>query len=104
MSLSVTLYEAEISLDWDGDTKVSFLILLIKTLFLVGNPSILVLGVMERQTMLPSLLCFVSRLVCPTQILNTILTNILFPLGKMIVANKLHYVKPVLLEKKERYI
>ena len=46
----------------------------------------LALGAMKRQTLLPSLLwiCLLSRLVYPTLTLNTILTNIFFPLGKMI--------------------
>ena len=44
--------------------------------------------VMKRQILLPSLLwiCLVSRLVCPALILYIILTNIFFPLGKMIGA------------------
>ena len=58
----------------------------IKTLPFVGYPVMLALRAMKRQTLLPSLLwsCLVSRLVYLTLTLNTILTNILFPLGKMI--------------------
>ena len=44
------------------------------------------LGVMKGQTLLPSLhwICRVPRLVYPIMILNTVSTNILFPLRKMI--------------------
>ena len=68
--------------------KCFFLIFImpIKTLPFVGYPVMLALRAMKRQTLLPSLLwsCLVSRLVYLTLTLNTILTNILFPLGKMI--------------------
>ena len=42
-------------LDWDGETKVSFLIFTIKTLLFVGYLAILILDVTKRQTLLPSL-------------------------------------------------
>ena len=66
--------------------KRGFLNFANKHIIFVAYQAISALEVMKRQTMLPSLLwiCLVSRLVCPTLILNTILTNIFFPLGKMI--------------------
>ena len=86
MSPSFTSYEAGTSPDWDGDTKVSFLILPKKTLFFVGYPSIMALRAMKRQTFLPSVhwICLVPRLVYPIVILNILSANIFFPLGKMI--------------------
>ena len=60
-----TVYEGGTYLDWDGDTKVCVLeLLLIKTLLFYEYPAILALGAMKRQTLLPSLLwiCLVSNL------------------------------------------
>ena len=66
--------------------RLSFNILPRKTFCIVGYPAILALGAMKRQTLLPSLLwiCLMSRWMYPTQILNTLLTNIFFLLGKMV--------------------
>ena len=71
-----TIYEAGKSLD----TKVSFKRLPIKTLFFVGYPAILALGVMKMQTLLPSLpwICLVSKLVYPILILNNAMVEITF--------------------------
>ena len=63
---------------------MAFLLLLshlpIKTLYFVGYPAILALGIMIIQTLLPNLhwSCFVPRLVYPILILNIKLTSILF--------------------------
>ena len=76
------------NIPWSGwwYESVSLQILPIKSLLFVGYPAVLALGAMKMQTLLPSLLwiCLVLRLVYPSLILNTILTNIFFPLGKMI--------------------
>ena len=101
MSPSFTVYEAGTFLDRDGDTKVClFFILPIMTLLFVGDPAMLPLRAMKRQTLLPSLLwiCLVSRLGYSTLTLNSILTNIFFPQDDWngAVTNKLHSVKPFL--------
>ena len=87
MSPSFTIYEAGTFVDWDGDSKrCLFFILPKKTLFCVGYPAILALGVMKGQTMLPSLhwIRRMTRLVHPIMILNIVSINIFFALGKMI--------------------
>ena len=57
LQASQYIYKAGISLDWDGDMKVCRLFYFpIKTLFFVGHPTILALGVTKWQTLLPNLL------------------------------------------------
>ena len=101
MPTTLTVYEAGTSLDWDGDTKVSFLYLPIKTFF-VGYSAILALGAMKRQTLLPSLpwICLIWRLMYPILIFKQHINQYIFCTWQSdwngAVTNKLHSVKPVL--------
>ena len=87
-----TICEAGTSLDWDDDPKGGiFLKLQIQTLFFVGYPVVLALGVIKKACSASLVwICLMSKLVYPA------VYSAWQDVWNDVVANKLHHVKLLL--------